>query len=96
MRMCLFVLVGLVAAACSGAEDGAPSSTVTPVPPTATSTTSAAPSTTSVPTTEATPTTAQNPDRQPAPDFTLELSDGTVYASADEVRPVYMVFWAEW
>lgn len=39
---------------------------------------------------------APNPDRPIAPDFSLTLSDGTVYEYADEVRPVFMVFWAEW
>lgn len=37
-----------------------------------------------------------DPDRAIAPDFSLELADGTTYALAEEVRPVFMVFWAEW
>ncbi|MDX1691146.1 MAG: hypothetical protein R3290_09015 [Acidimicrobiia bacterium] len=31
-----------------------------------------------------------------APDFTLALDDGGVFRLADEQKPVYLVFWAEW
>ena len=31
-----------------------------------------------------------------APDFTLELGDGGTFVLSQEVRPVYLVFWAEW
>ncbi|MDX1448721.1 MAG: hypothetical protein R3246_06610, partial [Acidimicrobiia bacterium] len=37
-----------------------------------------------------------DPNRPLAPDFSLTLSDGTVYEHSSEVRPVFMVFWAEW
>lgn len=39
---------------------------------------------------------AANPDRQPAPDFSLLLSDGSTFVLSEEARPVMMVFWAEW
>lgn len=31
-----------------------------------------------------------------APDFTLGLGDGGTFVLSEEVRPVYLVFWAEW
>ncbi len=31
-----------------------------------------------------------------APDFTLALGEGGTFTLADETRPVYMIFWAEW
>ena len=37
-----------------------------------------------------------NPDRELAPDFSLGLSDGSTFVLSQEVRPVFMVFWAEW
>jgi hypothetical protein len=37
-----------------------------------------------------------NPDRTRAPEFSLTLSDGSVYEYVNELRPVYLVFWAEW
>ena len=33
--------------------------------------------------------------RDPAPDFTLELSDGSVFVLSAQQKPVYLVFWAE-
>lgn len=35
-------------------------------------------------------------DGPPAPDFELALADGSTFSLADEKKPVYMVFWAEW
>ena len=96
------VVTALVLAACAG---GTATST-SDVPTTATTTPSSETPTT-VPATDSTGTTtpgetppstrpAPNPDRPLAPDFSLTLSDGTVYDYASEVRPVFMVFWAEW
>jgi len=31
-----------------------------------------------------------------APDFQLELGDGSTFNLRDEQKPVYLVFWAEW
>lgn len=31
-----------------------------------------------------------------APDFTLALGNGGTFTLAEESRPVFMVFWAEW
>ncbi len=46
---------------------------------------------------EATTTTAgQTHDREYAPDFTLDLADGTTFTLSEAGRPVYLVFWAEW
>ena len=41
-------------------------------------------------------TVARAPASQQAPDFTLALGEGGVFHLADEQKPVYMVFWAEW
>ena len=35
-------------------------------------------------------------DGPPAPDFELDLNDGTKFTLAGEEKPVFMVFWAEW
>lgn len=101
MRIAL-VVTALVLAACAGGT----ATTTSDVPTTATTMTSSEAPTT-VPATDSTGTTTQgetppstrpapNPDRPLAPDFSLTLSDGTVYDYASEVRPVFMVFWAEW
>lgn len=39
------------------------------------------------------PSGVDGPD---APDFALALGDGSTYQLSDDVKPVYMVFWAEW
>jgi hypothetical protein len=35
-------------------------------------------------------------DGPPAPEFELALANGGNFNLADEQKPVYMVFWAEW
>jgi cytochrome oxidase Cu insertion factor (SCO1/SenC/PrrC family) len=44
----------------------------------------------------AVPSTGPSTSQNLAPNFTLTLADGTVFTLADESRPVYLVFWAEW
>jgi hypothetical protein len=101
MRMKSLVVVLLLVGACAQpAESDAvaePTATTQGVgstsstPPTAgesSATTTAPASETSRP--------APNPDRTLAPEFSLTLSDGSVYEYANELRPVYLVFWAEW
>jgi len=68
-----------------------------------TTTTAVAPSVTapeqSPSTTGATPSSSvASGDQQlePAPDFTLELGRGGTFTLAEEQRPVFIVFWAEW
>lgn len=34
--------------------------------------------------------------REYAPDFTLDLANGTTFTLSEAGRPVYLVFWAEW
>lgn len=103
MRIVL-VVTALVLAACAGGT-ATPSTDAPPTPTTATTSPSDAPTT--VPTTGSTDSTSEtdappvtrpapDPSRPLAPDFSLTLSDGTVYDYASEVRPVFMVFWAEW
>lgn len=103
MRIVLAV-TALVLAACAGGT--ATSSPDAPSTATTATTSSSEAPTTVLPSdspgttaeTDAPPVTrpAPNPDRPLAPDFSLTLSDGTVYEFASEVRPVFMVFWAEW
>lgn len=97
-RLVLAAVMALVASACASPEPApatpsGPVSTTTPV-----ATTDSQAITTQPASDEDTATTrpAPNPDRDLAPDFSLILSDGTEYQLANEVRPVYLVFWAEW
>lgn len=39
---------------------------------------------------------APDPSREMAPDFTLTLADGSDFTLSNELRPVFMIFWAEW
>ncbi len=77
----LVVLLALVAAACGGSST-----------PEATTTTGGG--------VAATSTVAAAVDPAPAgpaaPDFTLDLADGTTFILSGEDKPVYLVFWAEW
>lgn len=43
-----------------------------------------------------TTTTTVRDDRPVAPDFSLDLGNGGTFVLAEESRPVFMVFWAEW
>ena len=102
-RLALAAVLTVVAAACAS-PDAAPDTTsapvsTTPVPTTSNVVTTDSQTTTTQPVTDedtATTRPPPNPDRDLAPDFSLILSDGTEYRLADEVRPVYLVFWAEW
>ncbi|MDK1010969.1 MAG: hypothetical protein QGM46_08890 [Actinomycetota bacterium] len=46
--------------------------------------------------TAATSTTVAVPEGPVAPDFTLALEPSGRFVLSQEVKPVYMVFWAEW
>jgi hypothetical protein len=101
MRIRLVVVLAIVLGACAPGVSDQSAATTSPVAETTTSPVSTSPeATTTTPATggEDTPTTrpAPNPDRPLAPEFSLTLSDGTEYEFASEVRPVYLVFWAEW
>lgn len=100
MNFRLIVVVALVLAACSepASQPAAPPGTDPPSPTSAPSTTVGETATTSASAGSSTVTTrpAPNPDRPLAPEFSLTLSDGIEYRLANEVRPVYLVFWAEW
>lgn len=100
MKLRLIVVVALVLTACTepASQSVASSGTEPQASTSAPSSTVGEATTTLPPTSSSTETTrpAPNPDRMLAPDFTLTLSDGTDYQLAREVRPVYLVFWAEW
>jgi len=86
----------------AGADAGVTEPTEAPVE-TTTTTSSGSPTTeATVPSssTAGTTTTTETPlpplDGPAAPDFSLQLSDGSTFLLSEESRPVYMVFWAEW
>ena len=87
----LLVLV----AACGGTAP-APGPAPEPGPPEATppSTVASGPTVTPPGQTGSSTTAAHN--REPAPDFTLELGEGGSYTLSEGAKPVYLVFWAEW
>jgi hypothetical protein len=108
MKRLLLVLatLALVASACSGsavdetidasvAGDDTPAATTSSSSPAADS--SDAPTATS--TTDGTSSTADGnppPEGPAARDFTLALEPSGEFVLSQEVKPVYMIFWAEW
>lgn len=94
-RLVLLVVLTLGGSACGGGE---PDSAVSAAPTTVTAREAVpAESTPTAPTTvDSTTVPTSASDRPPAPNFTLTLHDGTDYQLDHEVRPVYLVFWAEW
>ena len=99
--MRLLLVLALVVTACAEAGSDSPAASTATIDTASTSATSstAADTTSTAPSTSdgtATTRPAPDPDRPLAPDFSLTLSDGTEYQLANEVRPVYLVFWAEW
>jgi hypothetical protein len=108
MKRILLVLASfaLVVAACSGSADGGSSDTSaanTAAGTVASSTIAQEPSSdTSEPTPSSTeaPTTSSEakppPEGPPARDFTLALEPSGEFVLSQEVKPVYMIFWAEW
>lgn len=94
----IFLMLGLVLAACSPGSGTEP--TVSDTADSATSsTTESSPSSQPDPegttTTESGETTTTS-DRERAPDFTLALGEGGTYTLSEGTKPVFMVFWAEW
>ena len=107
-KLVLLVVLGLIVAACGGADDPVtqPIADEQPVESTAPETT-VAPSTTETvddgssaeaadPEPETTEPAGPSFDGPPAPDFELALADGSTFRLSDEQKPVYLVFWAEW
>ena len=109
MRKLILVSMVMVLIAVACGSDTATTTTAPAV--TTTSTTSVAPAATGAASGNATPstsgpeagststTTTTMPvqiEGDPAPGFSLVLSDGTEFTLAGEERPVYLVFWAEW
>lgn len=106
-RAAALACLALVVSACAGGaapaspttsqadpSDLSPVTTVGEAPP---ETASPAP-TDPAPTTDASSSERPppDPDRPIAPDFSLELADGSTFVLSQETRPVFMVFWAEW
>ncbi len=100
----LLIVLAMVAAACGGSQTG-------PAAPSESTATTPAPSGSPtddevVARVEQAPIegsedssstiTRVRPDGPDAPDFVLALGQGGEFSLADEARPVYMVFWAEW
>lgn len=99
----LSVALVLTVSACGGSTDRAQSAATTTSEATTTSTpsgTQAPPS--GEPADTTTTTIAEAPEEQPdgpvAPDFTLALGADSAesFVLSQEVKPVFMVFWAEW
>ena len=96
----LLAALALVAGSCGGPAATAPGPGTTTVEVAGSSST---PSTTGseIPPTTAgvtPPNTSPGPsfDGPAAPDFELALDGGSRFVLSDEVKPVYLVFWAEW
>lgn len=103
----ILVAFALLAAACSGAtaeesldsglvnetaDSGATSSSATGD----SSTDSTAPTASKDESTESSAEANAAPDGPPAKDFTLALEPSGEFVLSQEVKPVYMIFWAEW
>jgi|FLYL01.1.fsa_nt_gi hypothetical protein len=93
-RLTPLALFLLVVVAC--AEGPAPATTGLQEAGPTTVRTSDTTTVTSPSTSGAPPSTAAPSSRPPAPDFTLQLADGEVFRLAEEHRPVFLLFWAEW
>lgn len=89
-RILVFAALSLVLAAC-GSDGSAPSDEGTS-PPTAADTTNAS---TVAPGGESR-SRSDSDGLGAAPGFTLELGQGGTFVLAEERRPVFMIFWAEW
>ena len=99
----LVATLALLAAACASATveesfevlpgDDAPAGTSTSVAPPEDAAPSDGPSSEDPPAEEAPKPKPEGPD---APDFTLALEPSGEFVLSQEVKPVYMIFWAEW
>ena len=97
MRRTAAALALTLIAACGGtptATTGEATTTTTSV--TAQVSTTSTVATTSSPTTVTTEAPPTTPAGDPAPDFSLELGDGSTFVLSAEQKPLFMVFWAEW
>jgi hypothetical protein len=102
----ILVAFALVVAACSGAADETSDSGAVNETAASNSTSSSATGESSTDSTA--PTAAADasnesstearavPDGPPAKDFTLALEPSGEFVLSQEVKPVYMIFWAEW
>ena len=90
-------MAALLLAACGGDQavvttapqaPGAITTSTTPITADTQTTTSATEATAS--------STTQDSGLEAAPDFSLLLGDESIFNLSAELRPVYLVFWAEW
>jgi len=93
MRRTAAVLTLALLAACGGAPTATTGEATTTTEPDVTSSPVATTYGQTTVTTQAPPTT---PAGDPAPDFNLQLGDGSTFVLSAEQRPLFMVFWAEW
>lgn len=96
MRKLAIIVVFTLLAGCGGA--GAETTTTTQAADAVSSTVASATatSTTRAPETNTTAGAETVADGPIAPDFQLELADGSTFALSAAEKPVYVVFWAEW
>ena len=107
-KLALLLAAGLLVSACGGSETTSDPSEPAPTDaPVTSATDSTVPEAIEAPATEAPPAAEEPPaseapaaapsfDGPPAPEFELTLADGSTFSLADEEKPIYMVFWAEW
>ncbi len=95
MRRTAAALTLTLVVACGGTPTATTgeATTTSGTAPVSTATTVATPSSQTTVTTEAPPTTPQG---DLAPDFSLQLGDGSTFVLSSEPKPLFMVFWAEW
>jgi len=88
-RIALFLAVLTVAAACASTDDAAPTQ-ATDV--------SSTPNRDAMEDSGASliPDPVIPPDGPVAPDFTMALADGGTFTLSEQMKPVYMIFWADW
>ncbi|HEU4750455.1 MAG TPA: hypothetical protein VFT54_05295 [Acidimicrobiia bacterium] len=95
MRKAVWSLAFALVVACAGDQNTA--TTAATVSTTAgPTTTNALPASTSNPSTVTTESPRTTTARDGAPDFTLQLGDGSDFVLSAEQKPVFLVFWAEW
>jgi cytochrome oxidase Cu insertion factor (SCO1/SenC/PrrC family) len=80
-RLLVLIVLALVVSSCGGTGGAS----VAPASTLASATTQAVSTSTTV-----------EASAPAAPDFALELADGSVFTLSAAQKPVYLVFWAEW
>ncbi len=94
-RLALFLAVLTVAAACSSTDETSPSADAES-PQTAADGSSPVRDSMSDSGSSLIPDPVIPPDGPLAPDFTMALADGGTFTLSEQMKPVYLIFWADW